>query len=43
MLSSSVLDLVSFLPVSDFVRQTSDAATGAASIIVNSAGKCFCN
>lgn len=27
--------------LSDFVGQTSDAATGAASIIVNSAGKCF--
>lgn len=28
-----------FLTVSDFVGQTSDAATGAASIIVNDAGK----
>lgn len=33
---------ICFLFVSDFVGQTSDAATGAASIIVNNAGKCFC-
>lgn len=30
-----------FLTVSDFVGQTSDAATGVASIIVNDAGKYF--
>lgn len=35
--------LSSFLHVSDFVEQTSSAATGAASIIVNDAGKCFCH
>lgn len=30
-----------FLLVPGFVGQTSEAATGAASIIVNDAGKCF--
>lgn len=29
----------SFYPTSDFVGQTSDAATGVATIIVNDAGK----
>ncbi len=40
MLSQS--QFLSFLFISDFVGQTSDAATGAASIIVNDAGKYFC-
>lgn len=41
--SNSVSHRPSSLSVSDFVEQTSVAATGAASIIVNDAGKCFCH
>lgn len=32
-----------FFSLSDFVGQTSDTATGVASIIVNNAGKYFCH